>query len=267
MRFVPSKTVPFALVAFVLLLLPACLAPPTSTPLPTLQPIQVAITSSLAPVQAALHTCALAQPEIALLLTETTAPFLSVQSADLSLWFGPPPDTAGFAARLSDEEIVVIVNPANPISKLTPQALRSVFNGENERWDELGAGNQPVQVWVYPEGDEVSQVFQEEILSGKPFSSLARLAPDPPAMREAMSQDPAAIGFLPKAWLSQDVKPVSIDQDAQGSLRQPILALSEAEPQGAVREFLYCLQSGPGQKVLSEHYPAQGSLVNPAQTP
>ncbi|HZD56308.1 MAG TPA: substrate-binding domain-containing protein, partial [Anaerolineales bacterium] len=181
MRFVPSKSVPFTLVA-ILLLLPACLAAPTSTPLPTLQPIDVAITPSLVPVQEALHTCALAQPEIALLLTETTAPFLPVQSADLSLWFGPPPDTAGFAARLSDEQILVVVNPANPISKLTAHALRSIFNGENERWDELGGEKQPVQVWVYPEGDEISQVFQEEILAGRPFSSLGRLAPDPSAM-------------------------------------------------------------------------------------
>jgi hypothetical protein len=219
------------------------------------------------PVQEALHTCALAQPEIALLLTETTAPFLPVQSADLSLWFGPPPDTAGFAARLSDEQILVVVNPANPISKLTAHALRSIFNGENERWDELGGEKQPVQVWVYPEGDEISQVFQEEILAGRPFSSLGRLAPDPSAMLEAVSRDPAAIGLVPKAWLSQDVKPVLLDQDVQDSLRQPILALSGAEPQGAVREFLYCLQSGPGHKALSEHYQTRESPLIPIPTP
>jgi hypothetical protein len=267
MRFFLSKSMPFIMVALIPVLLSGCLGPPTSTPPPTLQPVEVALTPALAPVQAALHTCAVAQPEIALVLTETTAPFLPVQTADLSFWFGPPPNSADFAAPLSEEEIVVITNPANPISEITTDALRRVFNGENEWWDELGGGKQSIQLWVYPEGDEISQVFRLEIPAGKPFSSLAHLAPDPSAMREAVSEDPAAIGFLPKAWLSKDVKAIRLDQDLQDSLRQPILALSEAEPQGAVREFLYCLQSGAGQKVLSEHYPAQQNRLNPAQTP
>jgi hypothetical protein len=267
MRGFLSKRMPFLLMAILLVSLSGCLAPPTSTPPPTLQPVEVALTPAVAPVQTALHTCAVAQPETALLLTETTAPFLPVQTADLSIWFGPPPAGAGFTAPLSEEEILVIANPANPISKMGADALRSIFNGEYERWDELEGKNQLIQVWVYPEGDEISQVFRQAILADKPFSSLARLAPDPSAMREAVSEDPTAIGFLPQAWLSPDVKPIRLDQDIQDSLRQPILALSGAEPQGAVREFLYCLQSGAGQEMLLEHYPARESLLNPAPTP
>ena len=267
MRFFLSRSTPFFVGAMILVSLLGCLAPPTSTPPPPLQPVEVALTPALTPVQAALHTCALAQPEIALLLTETTASYLPVQTADLSLRLGPPADSTGFAAPLSEEQIVVITNPANPIATMKAGELRSVFNGENERWDELGGRKQSIQVWVYPEGDEISQVFRQAILAGKSFSSLALLAPDPSAMLEAVNGDSAAIGFLPKAWLQGGVKAIQLDQVLQDSLHQPVLALSEAEPQGAVREFLYCLQSGPGQKVLSERYPAQESLSNPAQAP
>jgi len=89
---------------------------------------------------------------------------------------------------------------------------------------------------------------------GRRFSSQAWLAPDAAAMLESIAQDPAAIGVLPRAWLSAAVKPVEIDQDLGELLLQPVLALAEEEPGGIVREFLACLQSPTGQAELAEHY-------------
>jgi hypothetical protein len=53
------------------------------------------------------------------------------------------------------------------------------------------------------------------------------LAPDPGAMLEAISEDPAAIGFIPRRWLEEIVSSVTITDVEDEELRQPILALSE----------------------------------------
>ena len=230
------------------------LAPLTATEPPTLQPVEIALTPSLAPLKDALHTCAVEQPEIALILSETSAPFLEIEEADLSLWFGPPPPAAGYAAPLAQEEIAVIVNALNPVSALSTDTLRAIFTGRTPRWDAVGGENQDIQVWLLPEGDEFTRVFQQQVLNAQYFSSTALLAPDPAAMLEAVHEDPAAIGFLPEAWLENAVKPLRLERQARNSLDQPVLALSSAEPRGAVRIFLHCLQSGEGQATIREDY-------------
>jgi ABC-type phosphate transport system substrate-binding protein len=118
----------------------------------------------------------------------------------------------------------------------------------------VGGENQDIQVWLLPEGDEFTQVFQLEVLNAQSFSSTALLAPDPAAMLEAVHEDPASIGFLPGAWLENRVKPLRLERQARNILDQPILALSSAEPRGAVRIFLHCLQSGEGQATIRENY-------------
>lgn len=234
--------------------LSACLAPLPATEPPTLQPVEIALTPSLAPLKDALHTCAVEQPEVALILLETSAPFLEIEQADLSLWFGPPPAAAGYSAPLAQEEISVIVNPRNLVSALSTDTLSAIFTGRTQHWDAVGGGNQDIQVWLLPEGDEFTQVFQREILNGGSFSSTALLAPDPAAMLEAIQEDASAIGFLPEAWLQDAVKPLRLEQRAQNLLKQPVLALSGAEPRGALRIFLHCLQSGEGQGTIREEY-------------
>jgi len=89
---------------------------------------------------------------------------------------------------------------------------------------------------------------------GRRFSSQAWLAPDAAAMLESIAQDPAAIGALPRAWLTKAVKPVEIDVEMRELLSQPVLALAEEEPEGVVRDFLLCLQSPTGQAELAEYY-------------
>jgi ABC-type phosphate transport system substrate-binding protein len=121
-----------------------------------------------------------------------------------------------------------------------------LFAGQVNQWDAVGGSPQSVQVWIFPEGDDARQLFDSVILDGYQLTTVAQLAPDPQAMLEAVSDDPAAIGYLPRRWLKGNsgdkVRALPINQTLADSLRQPILALSGAEPEGAMRTLLICLQ-------------------------
>jgi hypothetical protein len=246
----------FTFIPMVTMLLYACLAPPTATTPATLHPLQVALTPSLAPVRSALHTCAGAQPEIALILAETPAGSLDNTAADLTVWFGPPPADSNYAMPLAREDILVVVNPDNPVSAISTTSLGAIFSGQIDVWDDVGGEDLGIEVWILPEGNEFTQVFQEQILENDSFSTLSHLAPDPAALVEAIVENPGAIGFLPGAWLSEGVKLLRLDNRTKNEMRHPVLALSEGEPQGLAREFLHCLQSGEGHSVLLERYRA-----------
>ena len=190
---------------------------------------------------------------MALGVFETPASALDIQQADLTLWLGEPPGGV-FAALLGREEILVILNPANPIDRISSADLRALFDGTVTNWQAVGGDDREVVVWVYPQNNELQEIVESVILPGRQFSSHAWLAPDAAAMLEAIARDPAAIGVLPRPWLSEAIKPVEVDQDLRELFLQPVLALAEKEPQGILREFLACLQSPTGQTDPADHH-------------
>jgi phosphate transport system substrate-binding protein len=182
---------------------------------------------------------------MALYVDEVSATSLDFRSVDLAFRIGNEVGSY-FAAPVGYEQIVVIVNADNPLSRLSIDQLQVLFTGQLTQWDVLGGSQQMAQVWSYPEGDDVRQVFDDAILGGQRLTTFAQLAPDPQAMLEAVSDDPAAIGYLPERWLKDGLNPnvrvLPLAQTLADSLRQPILALAVTEPEGITRTLLLCLQ-------------------------
>lgn len=243
----------FCFIWLILLIQAACSTPPTSPPAPTPQVVTVSLPTALRPLNEVLNTCRVAHPELAIIVNEAPATALEVEPGKLVFWLGVPPTDTGYSAPIATEEILVIINPANDIDELSAGEVRSLFTGRTTHWEEAGISTVEVQVWVYPEGNEIRRIF-DTATEGAIITTQARLAPSPAAMLEATSDDPAAIGYLPRAWLNTGVKSVSLDEETSAALRQPVLVLASSEPEGAGRTLLLCLQGSPGQKVLAERY-------------
>ena len=238
-----------------LFLLSACITGkgdlPTGTPPPTPHTIVVALTPAVGPIREALHICVVTHPELALIVEEIPETSQILQRVDLALRVGQPTELPSFAAPLAAEQIHIIVHPDNPIRSLHLEELRATFSGNIPTWEETGL---PIQVWLPLEEDESRQIIGAAILGDIPFTSLARLAPSPTAMLEAVGAEPGAIGILPAAWLTNDVRAVRLPADLAAALRQPILALFSIEPAGAIRILVRCLQAEEGQTVIAQAY-------------
>jgi hypothetical protein len=80
-------------------------------------------------------------------------------------------------------------------------------------------------------------VFDQLVMKGRPVTSSAKLAVSPQSMFDVLSSEPAAIGILPRNWVTGDVREVF-------SLgRVPVLAVTKEEPQGVMIDLVSCLQS------------------------
>src|SRR3990170_185617 len=138
--------------------LAACTAaPPSATPLPTPQLVRVAYPPSLSYMTDALARCAKTTPGMVLGVSETPASALDVQQADLTLWLGEPPNGV-FVALLTRQEILVILNPANPIEGISAADLRALFDGTVTNWENVGGDDLEVAVWVYPQNNELHEI-------------------------------------------------------------------------------------------------------------
>ena len=233
-------------------------APPLAPPAPTQAALVVALPPALRPLGPVLQRCAQTDPGLALFLIEVPEADL-LKTGDLAFSLGLPDPAPGFASLLTEEALVPVVNPANPVFRLSMGEIRALYTGQAVQWSEVGGADENVAVWVYPQAQALQTALEDSYLEGRSASSQAWLAPDPTAMREAISEDPFALGALPSAWLTKDVRTVQLDGSLPASARLPVLAIAPAKPQGHTRDLLLCLQSKPGQTWLESVFPGPPS--------
>lgn len=236
------------------LLLAGCNPPATATIPPPPVPLSISYSPYLAHIQDALHACALSLPESAIFFDQTPGAEQDFMEHDLVIWWGDKPAAVEYAYPLNQDELVVIANPENPKQELSQQELIALFSGRIERWTEIGTLDQKTAIWIYPEGNLLSEVFKFEVLAGRGYTSLASVAPSPQAMLQAVESTPGAIGFLPRAWISREVSVIEIDAALQSTINKPLLALTKTEPEAELQALLACLQTGAGQAILAEDY-------------
>jgi hypothetical protein len=89
---------------------------------------------------------------------------------------------------------------------------------------------------VYASGEDVQEIFEREIMKGARIHSFARLAANPQQMSDTLNAEETAVGILPRRWKAGTVREVFT------LAAVPVLAIAPAEPQGAVKEIIACLQ-------------------------
>jgi len=229
----------------------ACASQPSPPPMPVA--LRVAATDLASPLLADLaQAYAAAQPQTSLLAAIT--PLSSVPGdlaagrADLALTTTYSTDQ--FATPIGYVTLVVVVNPANPLGQLSDTQLRDVFSGRANDWAQVGGPAGPIQVVCREDHSDGAEAFDRVALEGALPTLNALVAPGWAAMRAAVSQNPAAIGYLPAPEVDAGVRPIKVEKP----LRALIAAVAPQPPTGASRDFLTWAQSAAGQEVVGQKY-------------
>jgi len=159
--------------------------------------------------------------------TSTIIDLVAPQEAEILVRLGEPKLLASPAFQLDTEDILIVTHRRSPVQNLTLTEARALF---------AGAGDPAVQIWVYPVGEDVQEVFDQAVMSGRPVTSLARIAGTPQQMSDFLNAGQNAVGILPRHWKAGDTREVFL------AATVPVLAITPAEPTGAVRDLLACVQ-------------------------
>lgn len=179
--------------------------------------IEVHATPAVQPWLADLYACA--PPGTVLRAAANPA------EAELALRLGEPLAHAGALYRLGNEQLLVVAGAESPLAELSAPEVQELF---------AGLGDPPVQVWVYDADQDVQQVFSSALMDGRPLTTQARLATGPERMRQALEQDPEALGLLPGRWGTGTLRVLHTLPDV------PVLALVPPEPQAGLLALLAC---------------------------
>lgn len=120
--------------------------------------------------------------------------------------------------------IAIIVHPSNPMSEITVDQVRNVFNGQYTNWNKLGAfANEPLSVYMVGEKrSETVEYMTREFLKA-PFGRYVMPKTYFRLIATAISEEPYSIGFvrfrnilrLKDQGLENKVKILAVKKDDQ----------------------------------------------------
>lgn len=184
-------------------------------------------------------------PGLGLAVQQAEGVSFTPEQTDLTLQWGASDAASNFASVVGADSLTVVVHPDNPVTSLSLEALLTTYTGKLPAWDwdYLGQNPAPLTAYAYSPALDIQQVFNSAWPAAAPsLNREVALVPGPAEMRAAIASDRSALGFLPNTWVDSSVKPIHLDPTPLSWQRQPILAISSVEPQGATRAFLLCLQ-------------------------
>jgi hypothetical protein len=154
---------------------------------------------------------------------------VNAESPEIYLRVGEPEVTDSPMYQIDEEEILVVAQRESSAQNLTLAEAQELFAQGNP------SGS--AQVWVYLSGADMQRAFDQLVMKGRSVSSSARIAVSPQNMSDVLKSEPAAIGILPRHWLTGDLREVF------SAGRAPVLAVTKSEPQEAIVELISCLQN------------------------
>lgn len=161
--------------------------------------------------------------------------------------------------------IAAVVNPENPVTQLTFEQLKSIYNGSVSNWADVGGDNLAITVITRDSSSGTYEYFQEEILLEDEYRPDALVQPATGAIVQEVSQNKGAIGYIGYAYLDESITALALDGgegfveatpeniiNGDYPLARPLHYYTNGEPTGLVKEFIDYVMSPTGQSIVSD---------------
>jgi len=176
-----------------------------------------------------------------------------------------------FEIKAALDGLAVVVNPANPVGKLTVDQLSGIFTGRITNWKEVGGPNQKIVILSREVNSGTHVYFKEHILRNndpnrkEEFAPSALLLSSSQAIADEVAQNSSAIGYYGMGYISSKQKQISVAQDEKSTyvnptldnvlsgkypISRPLFLYTNGQPQGLIKKFVDYVLSKEGQEIV-----------------
>jgi phosphate transport system substrate-binding protein len=165
------------------------------------------------------------------------------------------------------DAIAVVVNPSNPVSKLTLQQISDIYTGKITNWQEVGGEDRPIVLLSRESNSGTYVYFLENVIRlGKPssllFSPDTLLMPSSEGISTEVRQNPNTIGYDGLGYVTPDQKMIAVAADSAGPyvlpsvktvndgsypIARPLYMYTAGQPSGPVKAYLDWVLGDDGQ--------------------
>jgi len=171
---------------------------------------------------------------------------------------------------IAQDAIAVVVNPSNPVDKLTIQQISDIYTGKITNWEQLGGEDRPIVLLSRESNSGTYVYFLENVIrmgedSDLLFAPDTLLMPSSEGISAEVRQNPNAIGYDGLGYVTPDQKMVAIAESADGPyvlpsvdavndgsypISRPLYMYTAGEPSGQIKAYLDWILTDGQQLVL-----------------
>jgi len=164
--------------------------------------------------------------------------------------------------EIAMDAIVPIINPANPVGKLSLEQLQGIFSGKIKNWKELGGEDKEIVVISRDTSSGTYEAWQELVMKGQKVTPAALLQASSGAVLQVVSKNKAAIAYDGIAYVNSSVKAVQPNgiegsaktvADKTYPIARPLFIIVPEKTTPEVTKFVgYIMDPAKGQKIIGE---------------
>lgn len=199
-------------------------------------------------------------PEWQMILEEKPVGEIGKTGADVALLWGDrqiPKDSRTY--RLGTDRLVFAAHKSNPLQTLAINQAAQLIRGSYGTWTDALNHQCPgctitapfdtaaVEAWQYTAGTDIT-VEVAGLALNVVASPAGRvwLAPSARTLAEILTNNPAAVGWLPARWMNENLKEIKLEGIDPSLQTIPVLAVTPGIPGPAAGKFIQCMQSSFG---------------------
>ncbi|MDF1499297.1 MAG: phosphate ABC transporter substrate-binding protein [Anaerolineales bacterium] len=174
---------------------------------------------------------------------------------------------------IARDAIAVIVNPNNPVRRLTLQQISDIYSGKINNWQEVGGEDRPIVRLSRETNSGTHVYFLENVLrmgekeNRTLFSRDTLLLPSSEGITSEVRQNPNAIGYDGLGYVTEEVKVIAVASFSGGDyifpsaesvnskeypIARDLYMYTAGEPEGDVAVFLEWVLGGEAQDIVKE---------------
>jgi len=168
-----------------------------------------------------------------------------------------------WSVEIAKDGLAVVVHPSNPVADLTLEEVRFIYAQDVSNWSSLGGRDAKIHIITREEGSGSRSAFEDLVMGGREISPKAIVQASNGAVRQLVSDDPNAIGFISLGLVEEGEKPVKAlrlqgvaatrENVVNGTyaLFRPFLFVAQKEPEGLAMDFIEFILSPEGRRILT----------------
>lgn len=147
---------------------------------------------------------------------------------------------------IGKSKAVVMINKANPVTKLTKEQLKGIFTGKITNWKDVGGKDMPIIIVWAKLTPGMNSLFVNKVLDGETVLKEVLEATTGADLRQNIVSNPEAIGISASSVADETVK-VPEQPDAVSD----IILVTKGKPSANVQKLIDFIK-GEGQKYIKK---------------
>jgi phosphate transport system substrate-binding protein len=178
-----------------------------------------------------------------------------------------------FEIKVALDGLAVVVNPKNPVSKLTTAQLAGIFTAKITNWKQVGGPDSKIVILSREVTSGTHVYFKEHVLrrndpnSTEEYATSALMLSSSQAIADEVAGNPDAIGYYGMGYISDKQKAISVAKDPNSEfiaptidnvisgkypISRPLLLYTNGQPTGMVKKFVDFVLSKEGQEIVKK---------------